>query len=231
MARATDQLTHNVAAAFGRLVARYSRSVVSSSVTEIILETPLPRSAVVWIGWHEGNLLALAAHKYLAHRAAIAFVPPGVSGIAMRAWLEELGVMPVDLAHDARRGLGLRQMEAALATGKDVLIAVDGPRGPRHHIAPGAVWLARATGAEMRPVGCAASSSFRLPRWDGLVIPLPGARTAITVGDAWSFRSGEDGRVAGLERLARDLHALTQRALATLRTEPALKPKEAARWR
>jgi Domain of unknown function (DUF374) len=130
-----------------------------------MLDAPLPRESAVWIGWHEGNLLALALHGRVTNRGAMAFVPPGFNGAAMQGWLEALGVTPVPLAADARRGLGLRQMEAALAAGKDVLIAVDGPRGPRHHIAPGAMWLARATGVEIRPVGCAAWPVLRLPRW------------------------------------------------------------------
>src|SRR5262245_1012835 len=60
-------------------------------------------------------------------RAAVAFVPPGAQGIAMSTWLSGVGVTPVPLVGDARRGLGLRQMEAALASGKDALIAADGP--------------------------------------------------------------------------------------------------------
>jgi hypothetical protein len=43
----------------------------------------------------------------------------------MSAWLSGLGVAPVPLAPDARRGLALRQMEAALGSEKDVLIAVE----------------------------------------------------------------------------------------------------------
>jgi lysophospholipid acyltransferase (LPLAT)-like uncharacterized protein len=75
-------------------------------------------------------------------------------------------------------------MEAALASGKDVLIAVDGPNGPRHRIAPGAMWLARATNVEIRPAGCWASPALRLPRWDRLMVPLPRARIAIALGAA-----------------------------------------------
>jgi len=114
------------AAAFGRLVAAYSRAVATSALVEIIPETPLPQSPTLWISWHENNLIT-------------------------------------------------PQMEAALASGKDVLIAVDGPTGPRHGIAPGALWLARATDVEIRPAGCWASPALRLPRWDRLMVPLPRA--------------------------------------------------------
>src|SRR6186997_228392 len=113
---------------------------------------------------------ARASPPRVTGRAAVAFVPPGAQGIAMSTWLSGVGATPVPLVGDARRGLGLRQMEAALASGKDVLIAVDGPTGPRHGIAPGALWLAD---VEIRPAGCWASPALRLPRWDRLMVPLP----------------------------------------------------------
>jgi lysophospholipid acyltransferase (LPLAT)-like uncharacterized protein len=161
------------AAAFGRLVAAYSRAVATSALVEIIPETPLPQSPILWISWHENDLITL--HRRVTGCPAVAFVPPGAQGIAMSTWLSGVGVTPVPLVGDARRGLGLMQMEAALASGKDVLMAVDGPTGPRHGIAPGALWLARATDVEIRPAGCWASPALRLPRWDRLMVPLPRA--------------------------------------------------------
>jgi len=51
------------AAAFGRLVAAYSRAVATSALVEIIPETPLPQSPTLWISWHENNLITLALHR------------------------------------------------------------------------------------------------------------------------------------------------------------------------
>jgi lysophospholipid acyltransferase (LPLAT)-like uncharacterized protein len=164
-------------------------------------------------------------------RVGIAFVPPGLSGQAMRGWLEGLGIAPVPLAEDARRGLGLRQMEAAIAGGKDVLIAVDGPRGPRHSIARGALWLAGATGAEVRPVGFASSLCLRLPRWDRLIVPLPGARNIVAVGAPWSFAEPNRRSSEGFTRLAAQLHGLSRYAHAALRAENVLRPTEVAPWK
>jgi hypothetical protein len=55
-------------------------------------------------------LIALALHSLVSNRTAVAFVPPGMKSVA-----------PVLLAPDTRRGLALRQMEAALGSEKDVL--------------------------------------------------------------------------------------------------------------
>jgi lysophospholipid acyltransferase (LPLAT)-like uncharacterized protein len=142
MARALSGLIGSPAASFGRLA---SRAVVCRASVAIVPDTPLPQGPTLWISWHECNLIALALHSLVSNRTAVAFVPPGMKRSAMSAWLSGLGVAPVPLAPDTRRGLALRQMEAALGSEKDVLIAVDGPVGPRHGIAPGAMWLARAT--------------------------------------------------------------------------------------
>jgi lysophospholipid acyltransferase (LPLAT)-like uncharacterized protein len=227
MARASPSLIASPAAAFGRLVAAYSRAVVRGASVEIVLLAPVPQGPTVWITWHEANLLALALHKVVTSRAAMAFVPPGVQGSAMSAWLEGLDITPVPLAPDARRGLGLRPMEAALAGGKDVLIAVDGPNGPRHRIAPGAMWLARAMDVEIRPVGCGASPALRLPRWDRLILPLPGARIALAIGATLPKQKSAEAKA----RLARTLHGLSERARAEVAPKPKLAPTEAVPWR
>jgi hypothetical protein len=157
----------------------------------------------------------------------MAFVPPGVQGIAMSTWLSGLGVTPVPLAPDARRGLALRPMEAALASGKDVLIAVDGPIGPRHRIAPGAMWLARATGVEIRPAGCWASLALRLPRWDRLIVPLPRARIAMVLGGALPKQKSAEA----VTLVAATLHRLNERARAEVAARTKLTPEEALPWR
>jgi lysophospholipid acyltransferase (LPLAT)-like uncharacterized protein len=227
MARTPPGLIASPAASFGGLVAAYSRAVVRRASVAIVPETPLPQSPTLWISWHECNLIALALHSLVSSRRAVAFVPPGISGSAMSAWLSGLGVTPVPLAPDARRGLALRQMEAALGSGKDVLIAVDGPTGPRQRIAPGAMWLARTTDAEIRPTACWASPALRLPRWDRLIVPLLRARIALVVGSPLPKQKSDEA----IERLAAMLRRLSERARAEVMARPKLMPKEAVPWR
>jgi lysophospholipid acyltransferase (LPLAT)-like uncharacterized protein len=159
----------------------------------------------------------------------MAFVPPGLSGAVMRGWLEVLGVAPVPIGSDAMRGLGLRQMEAALGTGHDVLIAVDGPCGPRHRIAPGAIWLARAAGVQIRPVGCIAWPCLRLPRWDRLILPLPGGRTAIVMGAPLSLLCRRDPTGETTTRLGAELNRVNAVARLEITSNHGLKVTEVAR--
>jgi hypothetical protein len=65
-------------------MALYSRLLVCDVTTQVLFVTPLGSRPVVWISWHEGNLLTLAVHQRILRRAGIAFVPPGLSGQVMR---------------------------------------------------------------------------------------------------------------------------------------------------
>ena len=199
--------------------------------TQVLFVTPLGARPVVWIGWHEGNLLTLAAHQRILRRVGIAFVPAGLGGQAMRGWLEGLGIAPVLLAEDARRGLGLRQMEAAIAGGKDVLIAVDGPCGPRHSIARGALWLGKVNGCRDAPGGLRVFTLSLAARWDRLIVPLPGARNIVAVGAPWSFAGPDRRSSEGCTSLAAELHGLSRYARAALSAENVLRPMEVAPWK
>lgn len=72
-------------------------------------------------------------------------------------------------------GRALREACTAIKAGAVFAITPDGPRGPAESVQPGASALARLTGRPLVPIG-GACSSFRLPSWDGLRIPLPFGR-------------------------------------------------------
>jgi hypothetical protein len=230
MDRASQKLEDRAATWCGRLLAFYGRAAVTPAATTMMLEAPLPHEPCVWVSWHESNFLALALHGPVMKRRGVAFVPPGLRGSAMRGLLEGLGLMPVLLVDGAKRGLALRQMEAALANGRDVLIAVDGPEGPRHRIAPGALWLAQTTGKEVWPVACTASPAFRLPRWDRLIVPVPGARIGLAIGAPFNFRGRAGRSEAALASVAGALHQLAVRADEGLAKHDP-KTVETASWR
>ena len=96
----------------------------------------------------------------------------------------------LDVAHgsSAKRGeqkggaAGLRALLDVLATGSQVVITPDGPRGPRHQAAPGVAQLAALAGVPVIP--CAARLTRRrvLPTWDSMILPLPWGRGALVCG-------------------------------------------------
>lgn len=88
------------------------------------------------------------------------------------------------LAHDGEgpSAEALRHMCRVLKKGHTVGIAVDGPRGPRRALRPGALWLARLSGKPVVPMGVAAAPAIHLPRWDRHLLPLPGAGFTVVYG-------------------------------------------------
>ena len=61
-------------------------------------------------------------------------------------------------------------------------ITVDGPRGPKGVVKPGAIFLAAKSGLEIVPVSCDADSKWVLPSWDNFQIPKPFAKVTVTFG-------------------------------------------------
>ena len=112
--------------------------------------------------------------------------------------------------YTAARGSSSRGGARALLTltrlmqrGHGVAITLDGPRGPARHAQPGAVWLARHTGNPILPFHIEASSAWHLGSWDAALIPKPGSRVAIVVGEP--LEVPRDADAAMLESCRLDL--------------------------
>lgn len=211
----------NIAASgWGRLIGLYSRRVVSPSRIRVSWARPGLPSPCIWVCFHEANMIAIAVHAAVLGRPAAGVVPGGAAGAAMAGWFEALGIesVRVESERDSRRGL--RALASCLDAGADVLLAVDGPRGPRRQVKPGALWIAAMTGVPVVPFGAAASAHVRLPRWDRLMVPLPGARIAARVGAPCAV-AGEEVRAGG-DRLGQAIRDANADAAAMLSAGPPL---------
>ncbi|MCB9538799.1 MAG: DUF374 domain-containing protein [Myxococcales bacterium] len=111
--------------------------------------------------------------------------------------LARLGI--ADAPGSSSRG-GTRAARAllrAVRRGAVALMAVDGPRGPRHEVKPGVVFLARLSGAPVWPVGVAVGRGRRLARaWDRYLLPLPFTRAWVVVGEPLRFAADADPEAA-----------------------------------
>jgi lysophospholipid acyltransferase (LPLAT)-like uncharacterized protein len=89
-------------------------------------------------------------------------------------------------------------------------LAVDGSRGPRGIAQFGILTLARKSAGVLLPVAASASKSWILGSWDRTVIPKPGARINILIGEPMELPAKMDERQAESARseLERRLIAL-----------------------
>ncbi|WP_169754139.1 lysophospholipid acyltransferase family protein [Campylobacter curvus] len=60
-----------------------------------------------------------------------------------------------------------------IKSGTDVIVTPDGPRGPRHSVADGAVIIAQKTNSEIYVLNYEASSFWEFKSWDKMILPKP----------------------------------------------------------
>lgn len=99
----------------------------------------------------------------------------------------------------------LVELRRLLAEGRSVGVAVDGPEGPYGRIHPGAVQLARLTGAPIVPLRAEAVRALHLATWDRTLVPLPWSRVRMVAGDPLNVPNplDEAGQARAEETLAR----------------------------
>ncbi len=73
-------------------------------------------------------------------------------------------------------------VRAILDEGVSPIVVPDGPVGPVYRFKPGALQMARLTGAPIVLLGFAAKRSKALGSWDRLIVPRPFTRIAVVVG-------------------------------------------------
>jgi hypothetical protein len=73
----------------------------------------------------------------------------------------------------------LLELVRELRAGREVAVTPDGPRGPRHTYAPGALVAAQRAGAAVVGVAAHVDRAWRLGSWDAFEIPRPFARITI----------------------------------------------------
>lgn len=67
-----------------------------------------------------------------------------------------------------------------------IAVTPDGPRGPRHRVAPGVVYLAQKSGLPVLPIAVGLDRYWVLPsKWDEFLLPKPFARAVVRAGDLY----------------------------------------------
>ena len=106
----------------------------------------------------------------------------------------------------ARGLIGLKRL---MEKGYHATVAVDGPKGPIHEVKPGAVFLAKKSGAPVVAMAAAASPAHIFSKaWDLFLLPWPFSRGAVIFSDPIYFDDDMSE-----EAMARDSHFLKEELL------------------
>ena len=154
---------------------------------------------VIYAVWH-GRILMLP--YYYGRRHVHALTSRSRDGETLSRFVQGFGVRVVRGSSSrggARAVLALARL--VREQGVEVLVVPDGPRGPRHVAQPGAVLLAKMTGAPIVPVAFAATPSTVLRSWDAFLVPHPFARAIVLFGRPIPVSPDADRDTVELKRL------------------------------
>jgi len=134
----------------------------------------------IYVMWHGRILIPTYVHR-----------GQGITGMASLNTDGEIGVQIVQkLGYHAVRGSSTRGGKEAFHNMIDMLkrgghgaMFPDGPRGPRHYLKPGTIYLAQQTGAYLLPITFSAKRKVRFHSWDRFIIPLPFSKSVVIYGE------------------------------------------------
>jgi lysophospholipid acyltransferase (LPLAT)-like uncharacterized protein len=188
---------------------------------------------LVFVCWHSDDLAHLCMYHVLFGPQALgALLVPGDSDGRLMAWLaKRMGLSTSGLGAESSptaMARGVMNMIAMVRSGRDALLAVDGPRGPLHHVKPGAAVMAQRAGAVLVPMSAAADRALVLERrWDRHLVPLPTSRLVVRFGPLIETHAG-----AGSQPSVEELQEQIGRALddGARQAQRLLKPELAAQF-
>jgi lysophospholipid acyltransferase (LPLAT)-like uncharacterized protein len=135
---------------------------------------------VIYAFWHGRQFLL-----FHTHRNSHAVIPASESrdGEIQARILSRFGFDVVRGSSKRKGDRALLGLVDALRRGKDVALAVDGPRGPRYEVKQGVTYLAGKLGKPIIPVASGARKGWVLDRiWDKYLLPRPWTECVVVYG-------------------------------------------------
>ncbi|MBG0776551.1 MAG: lysophospholipid acyltransferase family protein [Desulfovibrionaceae bacterium] len=157
---------------------------------ERIREVRATGRRLVFALWHDEQFMIINAREAL-HLVAV--VSASSDGDILAGVLEGLGIRAA--RGSSSRG-GLRALHGALKLmeeeGRDMVTTIDGPRGPRHEVKEGVLYLAHKTNALVVPLRARGERVKVFERaWDKFQLPLPFSRCTVVFGEPFELEQGK----------------------------------------
>jgi len=124
----------------------------------------------IFVLWHAELLPLLYFHR---GRGIAALISEHADGELVARLVERLGYTTVRGSTSRGAARALIGLQRAAEEGHTLAITPDGPRGPAHSFAPGAMVVAQRSGLPLLGVSAHVTRAWRLRSWDRFVIPKP----------------------------------------------------------
>jgi lysophospholipid acyltransferase (LPLAT)-like uncharacterized protein len=140
--------------------------------------------------WHNRLLLiSFVLKKFFPDRPGAGLISASRDGDLIADATQRFGFDVVRGSSSRMGASALLELSEILASGRDVLLTPDGPRGPVYELGQGIIFLAQKTGAPVVPVNMEYSSCWRVKSWDRFIIPRPFAKVRFILGQPQQVKS------------------------------------------
>jgi hypothetical protein len=169
---ALRKVRRNLTGIFGKWIlwlwAKSARTIVLGE--EGYKELRSQKKPVIILIWH-GRIFF--APYFFRHRGIMPLVSPSEDGEIIAQIIARWGYKALRGSSSHSIIKAWNEMKRELERGGELIIVPDGPRGPGKEMKPGAVRLAKETGAYLVPFTFSSSKRKILKSWDQFLIPRP----------------------------------------------------------
>ena len=152
--------------------------------------------------WHNRLLIfPFVLRRFFPNRRGAALISASRDGDLLADAIERFDFDVVRGSSSRLGASAILQLTDVLASGRDVVITPDGPRGPAYELGPGIIFLAQKSGAAVLPVNMEYSSCWRLKSWDRFILPRPFSKVRVIIGQSHHVRSTSTPEEFETERL------------------------------
>jgi len=146
-----------------------------------ILGTPVTEHYIGAL-WHNRLLIfPLVLQRFFPDRHGAALISASRDGDLLADAIRRFGYDVVRGSSSRLGASAILQLTEVLASGRDVVITPDGPRGPAYELGPGIVFLAQKSSAPVLPMNLEYSRCWRLGTWDRFIIPQPFSEVRVLI--------------------------------------------------
>jgi hypothetical protein len=138
------------------------------------------QSQVIYAFWHGRMLISSYSHR---GQKIHVLISQHRDGELIARIIERLGFVSVRGSTTRGGTKAIFEMVNRGASGYDVAITPDGPKGPRFKIQLGTIYIAQRSQMPIIPITNAAKSRWTLSSWDGFLIPKPFSKAVILIGE------------------------------------------------
>jgi lysophospholipid acyltransferase (LPLAT)-like uncharacterized protein len=167
-----------------------------------IVGTPVTENYIGAL-WHNRLLIfPLVLRRFFPERHGAALISASRDGDLLADGVQRFGYDVIRGSSSRLGASAILQLTQVLASGRDVVITPDGPRGPAYELGPGIIFLAQRSGAAVLPMNLEYSHCWRLGSWDRFIVPRPFAKVRVLISQPHRVRATTTPEEFESERLS-----------------------------